>query len=133
MSEEERKAADRLIKVDRYSKVAALFLSIGVFGISVYLTEHVLFNMSISAVAGIGIRFYIPYHATVLNAKGETAQVREFDGTGNYNHGAVGAGLLIGAAAALGVMTAVGVYATGMLAGLAAATASYLVLRVVLA
>lgn len=120
---------DSVLRADRYSKIIALFFAVGVWGLTSFLTPDRLFNMTIAAVAGIGIRLYIPYHASVLMGDSESVPVRDYEGTGGYHHGAVGGGLVVGSLVAIGVMTARPVYSAAMMAGIATTAASYMLFR----
>jgi hypothetical protein len=122
---------ESMVRADRWSKVIALLSAIGLFVLATRLIDDAQFSMIIAAFAGIGVRLYIPYHASITVARDDTP-IQEHEGTGNYHQGAAGVGILI---AALGALLArvseLGswrAYAAGAAIGLAA----FLVLRIVL-
>lgn len=128
MTEEHVDSALR--RADRLSKVIALFAAMGVFGGASLLTDNVQFNASVAAFAGIGVRIYIPYHSSISGEKAIPSQA--LDDTGNYHHGAVGIGLIVGALAALLAMSVESSFYLALATGIGAGAVSYLVLRVVL-
>lgn len=128
----EEQGDTELVWVDRLSKIAALGFAMGVFALASLLTPNVQFNMSVAAVGGIGIRLYVPYHASISSYGPDTVPSQAHPETGNYNHGAAGGALLIGSLAAIGVMAAVSDFFGALAAGIGIAVATYLVLRSIL-
>jgi hypothetical protein len=98
------KVDESMIRADRLSKVIALFVALGVFLVAFQLTDDGLFNMIVAAIAGIGTRIYIPYHASVTVSDPDPKPIQDYEGTGNYHQGAVGAAAVLAAVAALATM-----------------------------
>lgn len=126
----DQQVSDSLQRVDRLSKIAALFFAMGVFGAATLLTENVQFNASVAAFCGVGARIYIPYHASVSSTETTTSQA--LPDTGNYHHGAVGGGLVAGSLVALVAMTVDPSFSLALGIGVAAGILSFLVLRTTL-
>lgn len=95
-------------KADRWSKVIALFVAMGVFVGSVWLTEAPQLSSITAAGAGIGARFLIPYRVSFSVPEEERASIEEHPGTGNFHHGAVGAALLVGSLVTVGILVYTG-------------------------
>ncbi|MEF8882025.1 MAG: hypothetical protein V5A34_05825 [Halapricum sp.] len=125
----EQQVDEALMKADRWSKVIALFFAMGTYGLAILLTSNNTFNASVAAFAGIGVRLYIPYHASVSGYGGEQVPSQAHSATGNYHHGAVGAGLVVGSFLALGIMIVEPTYWTALIGGVAGGIVSFLVLR----
>lgn len=107
---------ESVVKADKWSKPIALVVAIAVFLLANRLTADVQFASIVAATAGIGARFYVPYHASVRVPESERVPLHEHPVTGNYHHGAAGLALLIASFATLGAflighgfLTAVGV------------------------
>lgn len=126
----ERQIDESVITADRWSKVIALFVAIGTFLVAAQLTEDVQFNMIVAAFAGIGVRIYVPYHASITVPDHEPIQA--YEGTGNYHHGAVGAAVVIASFAALAVMAIAQNSTPALATGAGVGIASALLLRVIL-
>ncbi len=94
---------DSVVAADRWSKVIALLVAIAVFLLASELTADVRFNSIVAAVAGVGARLYIPYHASVRVPKSERLSLREHPVAGNYHHGAAGIALMMASLVSLGV------------------------------
>lgn len=94
----------RMRKADRRSKVIALFVAMGVFVGSIWLTGAPQMSSITAAGAGIGARFVIPYRVSLTVPEKERTSIEEHPGTGNYHHGAVGAALLVGSLLTVGVL-----------------------------
>lgn len=118
---------EELVRIDRLSKLVALFFAIGLFVLASLFTDHVQFNASVAAVGAIGIRLYIPYHASLSGYGPDTVPSEAHPETGNYNHGAVGAGLVVGSFAAIGGMVVGSNYFAGLASGVGVALLTYLV------
>jgi hypothetical protein len=121
-----------LVRVDRWSKILALCFAMALFALASVLTPHVQFNASAAAVGGIGIRLYIPYHAGVSGYGLDSVPSQARPETGNYNHGAVGGGLVAGSLAAIAGMVLTSRYGVALAAGLGVAVVTYLGLRALL-
>lgn len=96
-----RELDESVIRADRLSKPIALLFAVGVFLVATLLSDDALFNMIVAAFAGIGVRIYIPYHAIVTVDDPDHPSIEEFEVTGNYHHGAVGAAVVVAAAVAI--------------------------------
>lgn len=123
---------ESVIRADRLSKVIALFVAIGIFLVASQLTDEGLFNMIVAAMAGIGTRIYIPYHASVTVSDPDHEPIQAYEGTGNYHQGAVGAAVVVGALAALATMVVVQDTWPALGAGLGVGIVLVLLLRPVL-
>jgi len=122
---------ESMVRADRWSKVIALFAAIGLFLLSGQLIENTRFGMITAAFIGIGVRFYIPYHASITVARRDDP-IQEYEDTGNYHHGAAGAGLVVFSLIALIVMAISPAFWQAFGVGAAAGVVSFLILRVVL-
>lgn len=128
----EEQVDTELVRIDRWSKILALFVAMGLFALGSLFTSNVQFNASVAAVGGIGIRLYVPYHASRSGYGPDSVPSQAHSETGNYNHGAVGGGLVVGSLAAIGGMTVTSSYYAALAVGLGAAVVTYLSLRAVL-
>lgn len=120
----EQAVPDRVRKADRLSKPIALVVAIVVFLLANRLTSDVQFASIIAALAGIGARLYVPYHANVQLPDDERLDLRDHRATGNYHYGAAGVALCVIAAVSLGAflyghgfITAVGIGVIGGVVG----------------
>jgi len=121
---------DSLKRADKWSKIIALFFAMGVFGGATLLTDNVNFNAAVAAFAAIGVRLYIPYHASISADASVPSQAMA--DTGNYHHGAVGGGLVVGSFAALAAMAIEPGFWLALGVGVGAGVLSFLVLRTAL-
>jgi hypothetical protein len=121
---------ESLQRADKWSKTIALFAAMGVFGGATLLTDNVNFNAAVAAFAAIGVRLYIPYHASISADADNPSQAME--ATGNYHHGAVGGALVIGSLAALAAMAVEPGFWLALGAGTGSGLLSYLVFRTAL-
>jgi hypothetical protein len=122
---------ESMVRADRLSKVIALFVAIGLFLLGGQLIEDPQFNMITAAFIGIGVRLYVPYHASITVARRDEP-IQEYAGTGNYHHGAVGAGLVVLSLVAVLAMTIDPAFWQALGVGAAAGLVSVLVLRGIL-
>lgn len=120
-----------MVRADRWSRVIALLAAIGLFLLSGQLIEDLQFSMVTAAFVGIGVRFYIPYHASITVARRDDP-IHEYKGTGNYHHGAAGVGLVVFSLVALFAMTINPEFWQALGVGVAAGLVAFLVLRSVL-
>jgi hypothetical protein len=125
----EQQVSEALMKADRWSKIAALFFAMGTFALATLLTDDVQFNASVAAFAGIGVRLYIPYHASISGYGGEKMPSQAHPATGNYHHGAVGGGLVVGSFVALAIMAVEPTFMTALVGGVTIGVASFLFLQ----
>ena len=92
----EQQVDDSLLKLDRWSKVAAIFVALGMYVAGIVLTGDYSFSAIVAAFVGIGVRIYIPYHASRSASDTAGSGLEELALTGNYHHGAVGIALVVG-------------------------------------
>ncbi|EMA35324.1 hypothetical protein [Halobiforma nitratireducens] len=128
----EQQIDESVLKADKWSRIVALFLAIGTFLLAEQLTGEVQFNMIVAAFAGIGVRLYIPYHASIRVTDPEDGSIQDYEGTGNYHQGAVGAAVVIASAMALAVMVSKPNSTQAYLAGGGVGLVSFVLLRYVL-
>lgn len=128
----EREVDESVLRADRWSKIIALLFAIGTFLAATWLTPDALFNMTVAAFGGIGLRIYIPYHASIRVSDPDHMPIQAYEGTGNYHQGAVGAAVAAASLLALAVMVAVGDSTTALLVGGGVAVAFFLMLGEVL-
>jgi len=100
----ERQFDESVVRADRWSKVIALFVAIGVFLLCVRLTADVQFSSILAATVAIGTRLYIPYHASMSVPEPDRIPIHAHPTTGSYHHGAVGGALALAPFASLAVM-----------------------------
>lgn len=127
----EQQVDEALLKADRWSKIVALFFAMGMYGFATLFTNNATLNAAIAAFAAIGVRISIPYFASISGYGLDQAPSQSHAGTGNYHHGAVGGGLIVGSFLALAIM-AVETPAVAFAAGAAGGVVSVLLLREVL-
>ncbi|WP_135663177.1 hypothetical protein [Halorhabdus rudnickae] len=120
---------EALQKADRWSKVIALGVAIAGYVVASQVTANPQFNATIAAFGGIGVRIYVPYHVSVFGSISEKVPSQAHSETGNYHHGAVGAGLIVGSTSALVVMAVLTEYYAALVAGVVIATGTFLALR----
>ncbi len=128
-SVEEPQMAESVLTADRWSKIVGLFVAVGVFAAAQLATNDPQFNAIVAAVAGIGTRIYIPYHASRGVTDPGAMSIASHPETGDYHYGAVGLALLCAPVVALAAMVAVGEFNTAVLVGAAVGLAVYAVLR----
>lgn len=121
---------ESLRRADRLSKVFALFCALGVFVGASLVIENATINAAAAAFVGVGVRIYVPYHASIATDEGVPSQA--FADTGNYHHGAVGGGLILGAFAALAAMVVEPSVYLALGVGVGTGVLSYLALRTAL-
>jgi hypothetical protein len=122
---------ESMVRADRLSKVLALFAAIGLFLLGGQLIDDPQFNMVTAAFVGIGVRLYVPYHASITVARRDEP-IQEYADTGNYHHGAVGAGLVVFSLVAVLTMAIGPAFWQALGIGAIAGLVSVLVLRGVL-
>ena len=92
----EQQVDDSLLKIDRWSKVAAIFVALGMYVAGIVLTGDYSFAAIIAAFVGIGVRIYAPYYASRRASDSAGSDLEDIASTGNYHHGAVGIALVVG-------------------------------------
>jgi hypothetical protein len=129
---EEPQMAESVLTADRWSKIAGLVVAICVFVLAQLTTSDTQFNAIVAAVAGIGIRIYIPYHASLSVTDPDAMSIASHPETGDYHYGAVGLALLVAPFVALGVMIAVASFNLAIVVGILGGLVAFVVLRSVL-
>jgi len=123
---------ESVIRADRWSKVIALFWAAGTFLLASVLTDDPLFNMTVAAFAGIGVRIYVPYHASITAPDPDQRPIQDYEGTGNYHQGAVGVGLVIATLVAVAVAAVAPGITVAAIAATGTGVVAFLALRTVL-
>jgi len=100
----EQQVDESVLRADRWSKIIALLFAAGLFLTASWLTADPQFNMIVAAFAGVGLRIYIPYHASIRVSDPDHEPIQAYEGTGNYHQGAAGGALVVAALFALVVM-----------------------------
>jgi len=118
----------RVRKADRWSKVIALLIAMGVFAGSLWLTDEPQLSSITAAGVGIGARFYIPYWASLSVPADERVSIEEHPGAGNFHHGAAGVALMVGSLGTVGLMLLEQNTTVALLLGLPATGALYFLL-----
>lgn len=98
--------SQRVRKADRWSKVVALFVAMGVFIGSLWATEAPQLSSITAAFAGIGTRFVIPYRVSLSVPAEQRQSIEDHPTTGNFHHGAVGGALVVGSLGTVVIMAA---------------------------
>lgn len=127
----EQQVSEALMKADRWSKLIALFFAMGMYGFATLFTNNPTLNAAIAALAAIGVRISIPYFVSISGYGLDHVPSQSHPEAGNYHHGAVGSGLVVGSFVALAIMTAEPPY-IAFSGGIAGTVVSVLVLRSVL-
>jgi hypothetical protein len=94
----------QLRRADRWSKVAALLVAMGLFVGTLWLTNAPQFSSITAAFAGIGTRFLIPYRVNLMIRAEDRTSIEEDPSAGNFHHGAVGGALVSGSLATVALM-----------------------------
>lgn len=122
----------RIRKADRWSKVVALLVAMGVFVGSLWLTDAPQVSSITAAFTGVGTRFFIPYQVSLSIPAEERRPLSAHPTTGDFHHGAVGGGLVVGSLTTVGLLTA-GLTSTASLGlGAVATGLTYLLLETTL-
>jgi uncharacterized membrane protein YeaQ/YmgE (transglycosylase-associated protein family) len=103
MSDENREAAvngdehkKAMARANRWSQMLAIFGALVGYFAGSLLADNVEFGLLMAASIGIGVRIYVPYHASKGATETRGSAITEHPVTGNYNYGAVGSALIIG-------------------------------------
>ncbi|ERH09424.1 MAG: hypothetical protein J07HX64_01178 [halophilic archaeon J07HX64] len=97
----------RMARADRWSKVLALLVAMGVFLGSNWLLDAPQFSSITAAFAGIGARFLIPYRVSLSIPPDQRTSIEEHPMAGSFHHGAVGGALSVGSLVTTGLAAAV--------------------------
>jgi len=127
----EQQVDETLMKADRWSRFIALFFAMGMYGLATLVANNATLNAAIAAFAAIGVRISIPYFASISGYGLNRTPSQSHANTGNYHHGAIGGGLIVGSFLALAIMT-VETPAIAFAGGAAGGIMSTLLLREVL-
>lgn len=128
----EPKFDESVVKADKRSKAVALVVAITAFLLVRELVVDVQFASIVAATAGIGVRLYIPYHASVRVPESDRTSLSEHPTVGAYHHGAAGIGLVVLSVVAVAAFAFTHGFVTSVGVGIIAGVASYVVLSSVL-
>jgi len=120
---------DSVVAANRWSKVIALFVAIAVFLLANALTGDVQFASIVAAMAAIGARFYVPYHASMQVPAADRTPLTAHPSTGNYHHGAAGIALIASSIVALAVFLVAHAFLTAVAVGVIFGVGSFVMLR----
>lgn len=123
---------ESVLKADRYSRILAIFVALGVYLVASVLVGEVQFSMIVAAFVAIGGRIYIPYYASkrVSDSSGESVGTRSLPGS--YHYGAVSGALVVGPLATIPIAMALEDTTVALGAGIALTVLIFVVLRAVL-
>ena len=123
---------DSVVKADKWSKVVALFVAIGVFLLAREVVADVQFVAIIAAITAIGVRLYIPYYASIRVPDADRTPLHDHPVTGNYHHGAAGLALIVCSAVALVTYLVIHAFLTAIGVGVISGALAYVVFSSVL-
>lgn len=119
---------DSVVAADKWSKAFALVAAIVVFLAVREVVADVQIASIVAATAGIGVRLYGPYHASIRVPEAERTPLAEHPTAGSYHHGAAGIALV---AVSLAVTAVVGIghgFITAVGVGVMSGGVAYVVL-----
>lgn len=128
----EQQFHDSVVTADKWSKVIALFVAIGIFLIGRELTGDVQFVSIVAATAAIGVRLFIPYYASMQVPDADRTPLHDHPVTGNYHHGAAGLALVVLSVVAFGTFLLIHAFLTAVGVGVVSGALAYVVLSSVL-
>jgi len=120
--------SQRVRKANKWSKVIALFAALGMLGGAVWATGDIQMSSIVAAAMGIGVRFFIPYQASMSVPADERVGLESHPATGNYHLGAAGGGLVVASLVTVGQMAVQGYGLLTLWAGGGALVISFFVL-----
>lgn len=123
---------ESVVTADKWSKVIALLVAIAIFLVARELVADVQFVSIVAATAAIGVRLYIPHHASVRVPEADRTPLHEHPVTGNYHHGAAGISLVVVSFVALGTYLLIHAFLTAIGIGVISGGLGYLVFSSVL-
>lgn len=123
---------DSVVKADKWSKVIALFVAIGVFLAAREAIADVQFVAIVAAVVAIGVRLYVPYYASMRVPDAERTPLQDHPVTGNYHHGAAGLALIVVSTVAFVTYLMIHAFLTAIGVGVISGALAYVVLSSVL-
>jgi len=116
---------ESVVKADKRSKAVALIVAIVAFLLVRELVVDVQFASIAAATAGIGVRLYIPYHASVRVPDSDRTSLSEHPAAGAYHHGAAGIGLVVLSVVAVAAFAFTHGFVTSVGVGIIAGVVSY--------
>jgi len=119
---------ESVVKADKRSKAVALIVAIAAFLLVRELVVDVQFASIVAATAGVGVRLYIPYHASVRVPESDRTSLSDHPTVGAYHHGAAGIGLAVLSVVAVAAFAFTQGFVTSVGVGIIAGVVSYVVL-----
>jgi hypothetical protein len=123
---------ESVVRADKRSKAVALIVAIVAFLLVRELVVDVQFASIAAASAGIGVRLYVPYHASVRVPESDRTSLSEHPTAGGYHHGAAGIGLVALSVVAVAAFAFTQGFVTSVGVGIIAGVVSYVMLASVL-
>jgi hypothetical protein len=125
-------SSGRVQLVDKWSWLVAMSITIALFTVSLLATLDPQFSAVAAAGAGIGVQFFLPYHARLSAVAATESASEDGDGAGGLHQGAAGGSVFVASVIAVIVMIAAANSTTALLAGGAVLVVVYAVLAAVL-
>lgn len=125
----EQQFDESVVTADRWSKVIALGVAVAVFLLARQVSGDVQFGSIVAAIAAIGARLYIPYHASMNVPASERTSLSAHPNTGNYHHGAAGLALVGASIVALVAFVVVHSFLTAVGVGVVCGILCYLTFK----
>jgi len=97
--------SDRVQRWNRLSKPIALIAALAVFIGGDQLVASQGISMITAAVVGIGVRWFVVYWASMTIPVEERVSIEAHPSAGEFHHGAVAAGLIVGSFIMVGTMS----------------------------
>jgi hypothetical protein len=119
---------ESVVKADKRSKAVALIVAIAAFLLVRELVTDVRFASVAAATAGVGVRLYVPYHASVRVPEADRTSLSEHPTVGAYHHGAAGIGLVLLSVVAVAAFAYTQAFVPSVGVGVIGGVVSYLVL-----
>ncbi|OYR38859.1 hypothetical protein DJ82_10455 [Halorubrum sp. Ib24] len=119
---------ESVVKADKRSKAVALIVAIAAFLVVRELVVDVQFASIVAATAGVGVRLYVPYHASVRVPESDRTSLSDHPTVGAYHHGAAGIGLVVLSVIAVAAFAFTQGFVTSVGVGIIAGVVAYVVL-----
>lgn len=119
---------ESVVKADKRSKAVALIVAIAAFLLVRELVVDVQFASIVAATAGVGVRLYVPYHASVRVPESDRTSLSDHPTVGAYHHGAAGIGLVVLSVVAVAAFAFTQGFVTSVGVGIIAGVVTYVVL-----
>ncbi|OYR48762.1 hypothetical protein DJ73_18960 [Halorubrum sp. Ea1] len=119
---------ESVVKADKRSKAVALIVAIAAFLVVRELVVDVQFASIVAATAGVGVRLYVPYHASVRVPESDRKSLSDHPTVGAYHHGAAGIGLVVLSVIAVAAFAFTQGFVTSVGVGIIAGVVAYVVL-----